>query len=667
MTDREPTEQILADDNRRLKIELARRTIELSEISDRLALEIEQRQQAEKKLGQERDLNLTILENCPNFLVAIDPEGTTLWMNRTMLETLGYSAAEVTGKNYLTTFVPFADRAGLMSVFDAQRPSPQKTVCTNHIQTKDGRSLLVEWYGTPIGNENGNCELFLAFGVDRSDRQQAESALQKSEALFEKLVLNVPGELYIFVQHLDGSLNMEYISPICREIQELEPEEIQNNSALLYEQMHPDDRASHAAAIVKSATTGEAFFHEWRIVTASGKLKWLQGYSQPEKRPNGDIVWHGVILDISDRKLAEAELKQAKLAAEAANKAKSVFIANMSHEFRTPLNAILGFAQVLETSRNLNPEEHKNVKIIRRSGEHLLSLIDRVLEISKIQAGRAIVNPKNFDLHRLLGDVHHRFQLAAQNQGLQLIFECAADVPQFVITDDLKLLQVLINLLDNAIKFTETGNVILRVNAEIDSASPPLSSPRAGVINYRLYFEVADTGVGIPAAELESIFEAFMQSFSTENKRKGTGLGLTICREFVGLMGGEIAATSELGIGTVFKFDILVATENVSIDNIERHQKVNYIWESSTSEKENLPDVNLTVVFDLQPKFIQAWISQMKNAIRNADFDLISTTIEEIRNDNDAFAQILEDHLYNFDYQKLLDLLAEMEAPEKFD
>ncbi|PSB48357.1 hypothetical protein C7B67_18010 [filamentous cyanobacterium Phorm 6] len=290
ITARKQAEQILADYNRTLETEVTSRTLELAQINARLELEIEERQQAEKIVRKERDFNLKIIENSPIFFVAIDSEGKILLANECMLESVGYTAAEVIGQDYLATFVPFGDRAGLHSIFE-RVTAREQTVNEHRILTKCGDTLLVEWYGTPVLDENSNFNFLFGFGIDIGDRKQAQIALQKSEALFHKLAITVPGELYIFVQHPDGSVKMEYISPLCREIQELEPEEIQNNSALLYEQMHPDDRASHFEVIVRSAANLEPFVHQWRIVTASGKLKWLQAHSRPELRENGDIAF----------------------------------------------------------------------------------------------------------------------------------------------------------------------------------------------------------------------------------------------------------------------------------------------------------------------------------------------------------------------------------------
>jgi len=252
---------------------------------------------------------------------------------------------------------------------------------------------------------------------------------------------------------------------------------------------------------------------------------------------------------LAQTQLQSAQLQEAKENADAANRAKSEFLASMSHELRTPLNAILGFSQVLSRYSSLNSEERQYLGIINRAGEHLLDLINDVLEMSKIEAGRTTLNEHNFDLFRMLDSLQEMLTMKASNKGLRLSCDRSADVPRFVVADEAKLRQILINLMGNAIKFTSNGHVALRVwMGERQEAR--------GEGESKLFFEVEDTGPGIAPEEQNLIFEAFGQTETGRKTQGGTGLGLPISQKFVRLMGGDIAVSSRLGVGTTFKFDL---------------------------------------------------------------------------------------------------------------
>lgn len=300
--------------------------------------------------------------------------------------------------------------------------------------------------------------------------------------------------------------------------------------------------------------------------------------------------------EISDRKLAEAELEKAKDAAEAANRAKSTFLANMSHELRTPLNAILGFSQLMNQDANLLTEQKENLGIIHRSGEHLLTLINQVLDLSKVEAGCMTLSETNFDIHYLLADVEDMFALKAQDKGLHLQFDCAANVPKYIRTDEVKLRQVLINLISNAIKFTDSGSVSVEVKRQKAKGKSEAESQitnnrfhaRRAVQPTTITFEVKDTGVGIAADELEKLFKPFVQTASGQRVQQGTGLGLTITHQFVRLMGGEVTVISrgkaftpgmplreflDETTGTTFKFDIPVGMADASENENQPHSR----------------------------------------------------------------------------------------------
>jgi PAS domain S-box-containing protein len=278
-----------------------------------------------------------------------------------------------------------------------------------------------------------------------------------------------------------------------------------------------------------------------------------------DTQPMGEDPTRDLILQIFaaragaelERMQVEAEMQQARDAANAANRAKSEFLANMSHELRTPLNTILGFAQLMMREGSLDPQSLASLAIVNRSGEHLLDLINDVLEMSKIEAGRVSLHRSSFNLHRLLASLEDMLRLRAESKGLALHFDCDAEMPAEIETDEAKLRQVLLNLLGNGIKFTDQGTVSLNVQVH-----PPLVD--APDVELMLQFAIADTGPGIAPEEVDQLFDPFVQTATGHRSQEGTGLGLPISQQFVRLMGGELTVATALDQGSTFTFTLPV-------------------------------------------------------------------------------------------------------------
>jgi PAS domain S-box-containing protein len=311
-----------------------------------------------------------------------------------------------------------------------------------------------------------------------------------------------------------------------------------------------DERDEVTARFDAYIRSGERFEIEHRVVLPSGAVKWIRQSGVTDHSDNGNPVRiHGTAQDITEhRRAQDAErLQEEKELAEEANRAKSDFLASMSHEIRTPMTAVLGFAQLLGEDTTLTAENREYVDRIVRSGEHLLHLIDDVLQMSKIEAGRLTLNPVDTDLDALVQDLRTLFDLRARERGVDLRLERDDRVPRSILVDPLRLRQVLINLLGNAVKFTAEGSICVRISGSGD-VEPDGS--------FEAVFTVTDTGRGIAPEEIGGVFDRFEQTESGREVNAGTGLGLPISKGLAQLMGGDITVESTPGVGTTFRVTI---------------------------------------------------------------------------------------------------------------
>ena len=429
---------------------------------------------------------------------------------------------------------------------------------------------------------------------NRTLEQQVEertAVLEESQRTLATLMSNLPGMAYRCRNNREWTTI--FVSEGSQDLLGYLPEELSRDvgdgGIPFTDLIHPDDQESNWQEIQAAIAQKKPFRVVYRLVLPRlNTTKWVWEQGQAIWNDAGEVQFvEGFITDMSDRILAEkaleatnhelqtliaqleitqAELETAKEKSEAANSAKSEFLASMSHELRTPLNSIIGFTQLLERDVSLQQQQQERIRIVNRSGEHLLTLINNILDISKIEAGKITVNEKDFNLHALLDDVMNLFDLKANRKNIQLLLDKGPNVPQFICADDGKLRQVLTNLIANGIKFTQQGCVGL--NVYIVNAN---DTPEA---HHSIAFEVRDTGVGIAEEEQRQLFEPFEQTQSGLIQQQGTGLGLSISQRFVELMGGKIEVESHPGEGSCFRFQILAEAVTSPVKMLNHQIKV---------------------------------------------------------------------------------------------
>jgi PAS domain S-box-containing protein len=425
----------------------------------------------------------------------------------------------------------------------------------------DKNVRVAENIGSQIAGAIAIAQLF-------QEQKEMENRLRESEERFRHVAENI-GD---FIWEVDMNGLYRYTSPSVEKILGYRPDELVGKRHF-YDLFAPEGREELKAAALKVFAAKQSFraFPNPNI-SKEGKVVHLETSGTPVLDAAGNLVgYRGVDTDITERKRTEEELTRheehleelvrerttelvtARDEAEVANRAKSTFLANMSHELRTPLNSILGIAQLMERDPGFPGRHRDTLKILGRSGAHLLELINDVLEMSKIEAGKMVPVITSFDLHSFLGDMEEMIRLRADQKGLKLLFKHKPPLPQYIETDLRKLRQILVNLLGNAIKYTEKGGVTLRIAFKEGMDTTAVAKPASRA---RLEFEIEDTGIGIAPEDMQRIFEPFVQVNPGRTARDGTGLGLTLSRMFVELLGGEITIRSQVGRGSIFAFDI---------------------------------------------------------------------------------------------------------------
>jgi PAS domain S-box-containing protein len=395
---------------------------------------------------------------------------------------------------------------------------------------------LLKLFGQQASIAIENARLYEQARVEIAERKKFEKEIVHQKEYFEALFVNNP--VAVVTADLEGTIVSW--NPSAEKLFQYTQKEVvgKNLDDVVAKNVTIYDEAKGYSREVIDKGRVQAIVKRTR---KDGTLVDMELLALPVIVGGQRVGFIAIYVDITD-------LQNARRTSEAANQAKSIFLANMNHELRTPLNAILGFAQIMEGDANLTPTQQEYLEIINQSGEHLLALINDVLEMSKIEAGQVSLREKPFDLHLMLAGLEDMFRIRAQEKDLVLRFIMEPNLPRFVVSDEGRLRQVLLNLLGNAVKFTQQGEVALRASRgkTDDSAGERVS----------LVIAIEDSGPGIQEDELRAIFEPFVQTSHANSLHEGTGLGLSISSQLVRLMGGEISVSSKLNQGSIFEFEI---------------------------------------------------------------------------------------------------------------
>jgi two-component system sensor histidine kinase/response regulator len=469
----------------------------------------------------------------------VAPDGRYLDCNETCARTLGYESREEFLQHRAAEM--FLDPADLQAAVSLILDQKSITDLECRLRRKDGSTAYALENVNLVENECGQPYVIEGTFIDITKHKRAEEALRASEGRFRSLVENSADIIFL----LDGTGAFLYIGPSTPRVLGYSENEMTGRN--VFDLMHPDhieatrrilDRAVEIPGIPRG---GECLY-----LHKSGGWRWYE-FTCQSLLNEPDVATVVVnARDITDRKRTAEELAEAKDSAEAAARAKSEFLANMSHEIRTPLNGIIGMTDLALDSDSA-PEQRGYLEIVKSSGESLLTVINDILDFSKIEAGKLELESVEFNLRDRLELGIKALGVQAYERGLELNCSVQPDVPEVLIGDPGRLNQILINLVGNAVKFTEHGEIFVEVARELESDG-----------RIRLHFSVRDTGIGIPAEKQAGIFESFTQADSSTTRRYGgTGLGLTISRRLVEIMGGRIWMDSAPGSGSTFHFTAL--------------------------------------------------------------------------------------------------------------
>ncbi|MFO8001475.1 MAG: PAS domain S-box protein [Marinilabilia sp.] len=508
------------------------------EISFSFARDITHRKKAEEALRQSENLFRTTLYSIGDAVITCDLNGKVLNLNAVAENLTGWKEKEAQGQPVHTIFriINEESRQTVESPVDKVFNCGKIVGLANHtlLVARDGRETPISDSGAPIFSDDGSITGVVLVFRDQSEERQHQKELEKSRNYLSTLLNNLPGMAFRCLNK--PTWDMEYVSKGAWELTGYNPNDLMAGRQVVFgEIVHPEDREKvweQVQAAVKERTPYEI---EYRIITRNKTSKWVWEQGEAIISKDGEVqAIEGFISDISDRKHYEKRLKEN-------DRLKTSFLQNVSHEIRTPLNAVIGFTEIVRDESVRPEEKNEYLDIIQTSGHKLLGILNNVLELSRIETGDIVLKLSEFDLNKFMKDVYVFFQPRAGSKNLTLKFTPENDDQTMIVTDHSKLDQIMTNLISNAIKYTEQGEIEFGYTQK----------------KGEMLFFVKDTGPGITTEQQARVFDRFYRSNDTDPQlHEGVGLGLSICLELIELLNGQIWVESQPGEGTGFYFSL---------------------------------------------------------------------------------------------------------------
>lgn len=559
------------------------------------------------------DLNFRLLaETIPHFVWSARADGISDYYNARFLNYLGRSLEEMEGWTWAETLHPDDRQASIDAWTEAFNKGTEFCIEYRIRRGADGRYFWYEGRAMPLRDSEGNIVRWFGTCTDIDERKQATTQLEHYGKLF-RCVSDI-------VVVADDNGYFREVNPAFSRTLGYSAEELMSKP--LIEFIHPDDRLATLDELARqSRGQFDTLNFENRYVCKDGSSRlfsWNAYYEADGK------LFFGIARDITERKRYEEALGKAKDAAEAANRAKSEFLANMSHEIRTPMTAIVAATQLLQ-SHGVSEGLKKYLEIILTSSESLLAIIDDILDLSKIEAGKVELARATFSLRETIRDAVNTHITVARIKGITIKTDILSEVPDDLVGDKLRLKQILLNLVGNAVKFTNRGSVTISVTMLERRSDTAL-----------LRFDVTDTGIGIKPESMEKIFAPFSQEDSSSTRKfGGTGLGLAICTRLVNLMGGKIWAESTEGKGSIFHVHVPLAVADVPTEPLDRCLDEHLVWEGPSLRILLVEDVDsVRMLFEAYLRTISHQVDAARNGAEalekwgQADYDVILMDIQ---------------------------------------